>query len=118
MQAIFRTTVARARPARTFALRTAAFRPAQFRTVVSEYPLAAKKMGRLTLGGPTAKRYTTDHEAIAFDDSTGIGTVSITDYAQSSLGDVVFVELPSEGTEVAQGGEDLQIPPPPHRPRS
>ncbi|EAU93041.1 glycine dehydrogenase [Coprinopsis cinerea okayama7 len=86
MQAIFRTTVARARPARTFALRTAAFRPAQFRTVVT-------------------KRYTTDHEAIAFDDSTGIGTVSITDYAQSSLGDVVFVELPSEGTEVAQGDQ-------------
>ena len=32
------------------------------------------------------------------------GTVHITDYAQSSLGDVVFVELPTEGTEVSQGG--------------
>ncbi|KAI0080113.1 hypothetical protein K474DRAFT_1658380 [Panus rudis PR-1116 ss-1] len=52
----------------------------------------------------TAKRYTKDHEAVVFDDSTNIGTVSITDYAQSSLGDVVFVELPSVGTEVKQGG--------------
>lgn len=40
-----------------------------------------------------------------FDDSTSVGTISITDYAQSSLGDVVFVELPSVGTEVKQGGE-------------
>jgi hypothetical protein len=31
--------------------------------------------------------------------------MSITDYAQKSLGDVVFVELPSVGTEVAKGGE-------------
>lgn len=53
----------------------------------------------------TAKKYTQDHEAVVFDDSTGVGTVSITDYAQSSLGDVVFVELPSVGTEIEQGGE-------------
>ncbi|KAH8120433.1 single hybrid motif-containing protein [Phellopilus nigrolimitatus] len=49
------------------------------------------------------KKYTTDHELVLFDDATNIGTVSITDYAQSSLGDVVFVELPSIGTEVAAG---------------
>ena len=30
--------------------------------------------------------------------------MTITNYAQSSLGDVVFVELPVVGTEVAQGG--------------
>ncbi|KAF9015228.1 glycine cleavage H-protein-domain-containing protein [Cyathus striatus] len=51
------------------------------------------------------KRYTADHEVIAFDDTTGLGTVSITDYAQSSLGDVVFVELPSVTTEVSQGDQ-------------
>lgn len=51
-----------------------------------------------------AKRYTQDHEVVVFDDSTMKGTVHITDYAQSSLGDVVFVELPTEGTEVSQGG--------------
>ncbi|EDR15016.1 uncharacterized protein LACBIDRAFT_300719 [Laccaria bicolor S238N-H82] len=51
------------------------------------------------------KRYTIEHEAVTFDDSTGIGTVSITDHAQSSLGDVVFVELPALGTEVKQGDQ-------------
>ncbi|KAL5495174.1 GCV3 [Sanghuangporus weigelae] len=51
------------------------------------------------------KRYTSDHEAIVFDDSTNIGTVSITNYAQESLGDVVFVELPSVGTTVATGDQ-------------
>lgn len=40
-----------------------------------------------------------------FDDATGLGVVCITDHAQSSLGDVVFVELPVVGTEVAKGGE-------------
>ncbi|KAF5377498.1 hypothetical protein D9615_005341 [Tricholomella constricta] len=49
------------------------------------------------------KRYTSDHEAVVFDDSTGIGTISITDHAQSVLGDVVFVELTTPGTEVSQG---------------
>ncbi|KAG5648049.1 hypothetical protein DXG03_007084 [Asterophora parasitica] len=49
------------------------------------------------------KRFTADHEAVVFDDSTGIGTVSITDHAQSVLGDVVFVELTTPGTEVTQG---------------
>lgn len=39
-----------------------------------------------------------------FDDSTGIGTVSITNYAQGSLGDVVFVELPALKTKVKKGG--------------
>jgi glycine cleavage system H protein len=52
-----------------------------------------------------AKRYTKDHEAVVFDDSTGVGLVSITDYAQASLGDVVFVELPNIGTKVLQGGK-------------
>ena len=42
---------------------------------------------------------------IAFDDERGVGTVSITDYAQKSLGDVVFVELPEAGTTIEQGGE-------------
>lgn len=42
---------------------------------------------------------------ITFDDERGVGTVSITDYAQKSLGDVVFVELPEKGTTIEQGGE-------------
>jgi glycine cleavage system H protein len=42
---------------------------------------------------------------VSYDPETSVGIVGITDYAQKALGDVVFVELPSEGTEVAQGGE-------------
>ena len=53
----------------------------------------------------TAKRYTEDHEAVVYDDETRIGTVSITDYAQKSLGDVVYVELPQEGSDIVQGGK-------------
>ncbi|KAF9270287.1 hypothetical protein L218DRAFT_952451 [Marasmius fiardii PR-910] len=49
------------------------------------------------------KKYTAEHELVAFDDSTGLGTISITEHAQSSLGDVVFVELPTTGTDVKQG---------------
>jgi len=48
-------------------------------------------------------RYTSDHELIKVDQTTGIGTISITNHAQSALGDVVFVELPNVGSEVKQG---------------
>jgi glycine cleavage system H protein len=51
------------------------------------------------------KRYTAEHESVSFDDTTGIGTISITDHAQSSLGDVVFVELPALGTKVTKGDQ-------------
>ncbi|KAH7931051.1 hypothetical protein BV22DRAFT_25550 [Leucogyrophana mollusca] len=51
------------------------------------------------------KKYTEEHETVSFDDESGLGTVSITDHAQESLGDVVFVELPSIGTQVAQGDQ-------------
>jgi len=49
------------------------------------------------------KKFTPAHEWLSYDDSTSVGTTGITDYAQSSLGDVVFVELPSPGTEVTAG---------------
>jgi glycine cleavage system H protein len=52
-----------------------------------------------------AKRYTAEHETVSYDDETGLGTITITEHAQSSLGDVVFVELPALETKVAQGGE-------------
>lgn len=44
--------------------------------------------------------YTKDHEWVRIEDNTG--TIGITDYAQDQLGDIVYVELPSEDTEVAQ----------------
>ena len=48
-------------------------------------------------------RYTKDHEYIRVEGDTG--TVGITDYAQSQLGDVVYVELPTVGKTVQKGGE-------------
>ena len=44
--------------------------------------------------------YSKEHEWINLED--GAGTVGITDYAQSSLGDITFVELPAVGNEVEQ----------------
>jgi glycine cleavage system H protein len=50
---------------------------------------------------PKNFRYTKEHEWINLDGKTA--TVGITDYAQNSLGDIVFVELPKPGAEVAAG---------------
>jgi glycine cleavage system H protein len=50
---------------------------------------------------PDNLKYTNDHEWIRVEGDTG--WVGITDYAQSELGDVVFVELPAVGTKVAKG---------------
>ena len=47
--------------------------------------------------------YTEDHEWIALEGD--IATIGITDYAQSQLGDVVFVELPEVGSSMDQGDE-------------
>lgn len=45
--------------------------------------------------------FTKDHEWIAVEGAEA--TVGITDYAQSQLGDITFVELPGEGSEVGKG---------------
>ncbi len=47
---------------------------------------------------PTHLRYTKEHEWIELDGN--LGTVGITDYAQSTLGDIVFVDLPNVGDPV------------------
>ena len=47
------------------------------------------------------ERFTKDHEWIRVDG--GIGTVGITNYAQSQLGDITFVEMPEIGRKVTQG---------------
>ena len=47
--------------------------------------------------------FTEDHEWIEVEGSTA--TVGITDYAQSQLGDIVFVEVPADGVSVSKGGE-------------
>ena len=50
---------------------------------------------------PTNYRYTREHEWIDVSDKTG--TVGITEHAQDSLGDIVFVELPKVGDKVEKG---------------
>lgn len=48
-------------------------------------------------------RYSKDHEWIRLEGD--VATVGISDYAQSQLGDVVFVDLPAKGKTVAAGAE-------------
>lgn len=50
---------------------------------------------------PANYRYTREHEWIEIDGKTG--TIGITDYAQNSLGDIVFVESPKIGAGVEKG---------------
>jgi glycine cleavage system H protein len=50
---------------------------------------------------PATYRYTKEHEWIQVDGK--IGTVGITDYAQNSLGDIVFVDLPKVGDAIEAG---------------
>jgi len=47
---------------------------------------------------PTNYRYTREHEWIELAGS--IGTIGITDYAQNSLGDIVYVDMPKVGDTV------------------
>ncbi|MFQ6115007.1 MAG: glycine cleavage system protein GcvH [bacterium] len=46
---------------------------------------------------PEALLYTSEHEWVAIDEN--VAAVGITDYAQSELGDIVFVELPKIGDD-------------------
>ena len=48
-------------------------------------------------------KYTKDHEWVSIDDN--IATVGITDFAQSELGDIVYVELPTLDDEIDTGDE-------------
>ena len=59
------------------------------------------------------------HEWLKVDGN--MGTVGISDHAQAELGDIVFVELPEVGTEVAANEsfgvvESVKVRPPPPRP--
>ena len=47
--------------------------------------------------------FTSEHEWIKVEGD--VGTIGVTDHAQSALGDVVFVELPSAGKKVTKGGD-------------
>jgi len=47
--------------------------------------------------------YTEEHEWADYDKGAGTVTIGITDFAQSELGDIVFLELPDEGDEITAG---------------
>jgi glycine cleavage system H protein len=50
---------------------------------------------------PADFKYTKEHEWLKVDGTAGI--IGITDHAQNSLGDIVFVELPKVGSEITAG---------------
>jgi glycine cleavage system H protein len=50
-----------------------------------------------------SRYFTEDHEWVELDGE--IATVGITDYAQSQLGDIVFVEVPEDGKQVTKGDD-------------
>jgi glycine cleavage system H protein len=50
---------------------------------------------------PENVKYTADHEWIRIEGKSG--WIGITDYAQSELGDVVYIEIPAVGTKIEKG---------------
>ncbi len=52
-------------------------------------------------------RYTKSHEYVRVEGGTGV--IGITDYAQTQLGDVVFVELPPIGQSLSKGAEAATV---------
>ena len=56
---------------------------------------------------PDDLRYSAEHEWVRVD--ANLATVGITDFAQDSLGDVVFVQLPDVGTDVIAGASVSEI---------
>eukprot|EP01037_Dinobryon_pediforme_P043052 gene43052-53820_t len=50
-----------------------------------------------------SRYFTEDHEWVDVDGD--IGTVGISEYAQSQLGDIVFVDVPEEGKALTKGDE-------------
>ena len=54
----------------------------------------------------TDKKYTKDHEWIKLDGE--IATIGITNHAQESLGDIVFIDLPEIG-KVVSSGDDVSV---------
>ena len=55
----------------------------------------------------SARRYTEDHEWVLLEG--GIVSVGISDHAQEQLGDVVYVELPEKGAELAEGDQAATV---------
>jgi len=56
---------------------------------------------------PTDRKYSQEHEWVVVDGGTA--RVGITDYAQDSLGDIVFVQVPDVGLEVVAGSSCAEV---------
>ena len=56
---------------------------------------------------PAELRYSREHEWVRVDGS--VARIGITDFAQESLGDVVFVQLPEPGTKVVAGESFAEV---------
>jgi glycine cleavage system H protein len=56
---------------------------------------------------PSDRMYTRDHEWILNENSSLL--IGITDYAQSAMGDIVFVDFPQANAFMAKGGELLTL---------
>lgn len=54
-----------------------------------------------------SRYFTEDHEWIDVDGD--VATVGISEYAQEQLGDIVFVDVPEEGKELAKGDEAATV---------
>lgn len=52
------------------------------------------------MNAPDDLKYTKEHEWVKIEGK--VATIGVTDYAQEQLGDIVYVELPSEGEEIAK----------------
>jgi glycine cleavage system H protein len=74
---------------------------------VGEHAHAATTLAAACMNLPEDLRYSREHEWVRVDGGTA--RVGITDFAQDSLGDVVFVQLPAEGLEVTAGASVSEI---------
>jgi len=83
-----------------FALRSLQVVPRVSRRVPASISAATRLAGIRTV---TTKKFTPEHEWVSYDDANSVGTMSITDYAQKALGDVVYVELPAVGSQFMKG---------------
>lgn len=63
---------------------------------------------KVSLDVPDQLRYTADH--VWVDESDGeLAVVGVTEYAETQMGDIVYVDLPDPGTEVRAGDEIVEM---------
>ena len=122
MTSMRRTTVVLNAAARYFGVNAAAAAPAWKQTAgpaaaaVQRAPIAGAMRGpasKMTLGRwmsssvPDGYKYASSHEWVKLDGD--VATVGVSDFAQSELGDVVYVEVPEVGTEFEKTGESFGV---------